>query len=88
MNRSDIRDPRIPGTTRDTAEVEFDEDGKAIGEGSPGWFTLNLRGGIQVTEYSHLTLGLENLLNKRYREHGSGINAPGFNVIVSLKNLF
>lgn len=88
LNRSDIRDPRIPGTTRDTAEVEFDEDGKAIGEGSPGWFTLNLRGGIQITEYSHLTLGLENLLNKRYREHGSGINAPGFNVIVSLNNLF
>ena len=88
LNRSDIRDPRIPGTTRDTGEVEFDADGNAIGEGSPGWFTLNLRGGIRVTEYSRLTLALENLLNKRYREHGSGINAPGFNVIVSLNNLF
>ena len=88
LNRSDIRDPRIPGTTRETGEVEFDSDGNAIGEGSPGWFTLNLRGGMQVTEYSHLTLALENLLNKRYREHGSGINAPGFNVIISLNNLF
>ncbi len=88
LNRSDIRDPRIPGTTRDTGEVEFDSDGSAIGEGSPGWFTLNLRGGMQVTEYSRVTLALENLLNKRYREHGSGINAPGFNVIVSLNNLF
>ena len=88
LNRSDIRDPRIPGTTRDTGEVEFDSDGNAIGQGSPGWFTLNLRGGMQVTQYSHLTLALENLLNKRYREHGSGINAPGFNVIVSLNNLF
>ena len=88
LNRSDIRDPRIPGTTRDTGEVEFDSDGEAIGQGSPGWFTLNLRGGMQVTEYSRLTLALENLLNKRYREHGSGINAPGFNVIVSLNNLF
>ena len=88
LNRSDIRDPRIPGTTRETSEVEFDTAGNAIGEGSPGWFTLNLRGGMQVTEYSHLTLALENLLNKRYREHGSGINAPGFNVIVSLNNLF
>ena len=88
LNRSDIRDPRIPGTTREYSEVEFDSDGNAIGEGSPGWFTLNLRGGMQVTEYSQLTLALENLLNKRYREHGSGINAPGFNVIVSLNNLF
>ena len=54
LNRSDIRDPRIPGTTRDTGEVEFDSAGNAIGEGSPSWFTLNLRGGMQVTEYSHL----------------------------------
>ena len=88
LNRSDIRDPRIPGTTRDTGEVEFDSDGNAIGEGSPGWFTLNLRGGMQVSEYSQLTFALENLLDKRYREHGSGINAPGFNVIVSLNNVF
>ena len=88
LNRNDIRDPRIPGTTRDTGEVKFDSDGEAIGQGSPGWFTLNLRGGLQVTEYSRLSVALENLLNKRYREHGSGINAPGFNVIVSLNNLF
>jgi hemoglobin/transferrin/lactoferrin receptor protein len=88
LNRSDIRDPRIPGTTRDTGEVEFDANGAAIGEGSPGWMTLNLRGGFQVTQYNRLTLALENLLDQRYREHGSGINAPGFNVIVSLDNRF
>ncbi len=88
LNRSDIRDPRIPGTTRDTGEVKFDANGAAIGQGSPGWMTLNLRGGIQVTQYNRLTLALENLLDKRYREHGSGINAPGFNVVVSLDNRF
>ena len=88
LNRSDIRDPRIPGTTRDTGEVEFDANGAAVGEGSPGWMTLNLRGGFQVTQYNRFTLALENLLDKRYREHGSGINAPGFNLIVSLDNRF
>ena len=88
LNRSDIRDPRIPGTTRDTGEVKFDSNGEAIDQGSPGWVTLNLRGSVQVTEYNRLTLALENLLNKRYREHGTGINAPGFNVIVSLDNRF
>ena len=88
LNRSDIRDPRIPGTTRDTGEVQFDSTGAAIDQGSPGWVTLNLRGGIQVTQYNRLTLALENLLDQRYREHGSGINAPGFNVIVSLDNRF
>ena len=88
LNRSDIRDPRIPGTTRDTGEVQFDASGAAIGQGSPGWLTLNLRGGFQITQYNRLTLALENLLDQRYREHGSGINAPGFNVIVSLDNRF
>ncbi len=88
LSRSDIRDPRIPGTTRETGEVTFNSDGEAIGQGSPGWVTLNLRGGIQMTEVNRLTLALENLLDKRYREHGSGINAPGFNVIVSLDNRF
>ena len=88
LNRSDIRDPRIPGTTRDTGEVEFDANGAAVGEGSPGWMTLNLRGGFQVTQYNRFTLALENLLDQRYREHGSGINAPGFNLIVSLDNRF
>ena len=88
LNRSDIRDPRIPGTTRDTGEVQFDANGAAIGQGSSGWVTFNLRGGVQVTQYNRLTLALENLLDKRYREHGSGINAPGFNVIVSLDNRF
>ena len=88
LNRSDIRDPRIPGTTRDIGEVEFDSNGAAIDEGSPGWITLNLRGGYQITQYNRLTLALENLLDQRYREHGSGINAPGFNVIASLDNRF
>ena len=36
LNRSDIRDPRIQGTTRDTGEVEFDSSGAAIGQGNTG----------------------------------------------------
>ena len=30
LNRSDIRDPRMPGKTRDPAEVEFDSNGHAV----------------------------------------------------------
>ena len=88
LNRGDIRDPRIPGTTRDTGEVKFDDNGNAIDQGTPGWVTLNIRGGVQVSEYNRLTLALENLFDKRYREHGTGIDAPGFNFIVSLDNQF
>ena len=88
MNRSDIRDPRMPGKTRDPAEVEFDANGYAVDAGTPGWWTLNVRGGIKLFDYTHLTLSLENLLDRRYRPHGTGVNAPGFNVSLSLDNRF
>ncbi|MBI1923582.1 TonB-dependent receptor, partial [Candidatus Poribacteria bacterium] len=88
LNRDDIRDPRIPGKTRETKEVTFDADGRAIDAGTPGWVTLNIRGGVRLTEYNRLNLALENILDKRYREHGSGIDAPGINLIVSLDNRF
>ena len=88
LNRSDIRDPRIQGSTRDPAEVEFDSNGAAIDAGTPGWWTLNVRGGVKLFDYTRLTLSVENLLNLRYRQHGSGVNAPGFNVSLSLDNRF
>ncbi|RKU19331.1 hypothetical protein C6503_07695 [Candidatus Poribacteria bacterium] len=88
LNRSDIRDPRIQGSTRDPAEVEFDSNGAAIDAGTPGWFTLNVRGGVKLFDATRLTLSLDNLLNKRYRQHGSGITSPGFNVSLSLDNRF
>ena len=88
LNRSDIRDPRIQGSTRDPAEVEFDSNGAAIDAGTPGWWTLNVRGGVKLFDYTRLTLSFDNLLNQRYRPHGSGVNAPGFNVSVSLDNRF
>ena len=88
LNRSDIRDPRVQGSTRDPAEVEFDDNGNAVDAGTPGWWTLNIQGGVKLFEYTRLTLGFENLLDRRYRPHGSGVNAPGFNVSVSLDNRF
>ena len=88
LNRSDIRDPRIQGSTRDPAEVEFDSNGAAVDAGTPGWWTLNVRGGVKLFESTRLTLAFENLLDRRYRPHGSGVNAPGFNVSVGLDNRF
>ena len=88
LNRSDIRDPRIQGKTRDPAKVEFDNNGDAVDAGTPGWWTLNVRGGVKLFEYTRLTLAFENLLDQRYRPHGSGVNAPGFNVSVGLDNRF
>ena len=88
LSRGDIRDPRIPGLTRDVEGVEFDENGRTVDAGTPGWFTLNIRGGMRLTEYNRLMVGIENILNRRYREHGSGVDGPGVNFIISLDNRF
>jgi len=45
--------------------------------GTAGYHTLNLRSGMRVGHNGKLTLGLENILDRHYRIHGSGIDAPG-----------
>lgn len=53
--------------------------------GSPGWATANLRGHYRLPYALRLHAGVENLFDYNYREHGSGINAPGRNFIVNLE---
>jgi TonB-dependent heme/hemoglobin receptor len=50
--------------------------------GTPGWTTINARIGWQPSESLGVTLRLENLGDRRYREHGSGIDEPGRSLIV------
>jgi outer membrane receptor protein involved in Fe transport len=45
--------------------------------GTAGWVTMNLLASWQVNEGLELGLKLRNLGDKNYREHGSGIDAPG-----------
>jgi TonB-dependent heme/hemoglobin receptor len=49
--------------------------------GTPGWTTINARVGWQPTDALGVTLRLENLGDRRYREHGSGLDEPGRSVI-------
>ncbi len=53
--------------------------------GTAGWATLNFRAGWQPDPHWALQLDLENVLDKNYREHGSGIDAKGINAIASLR---
>jgi len=55
---------------------------------TPGFVTANLRGGYQVSESTDLVIILENLLDKNYRWHGSGVDAVGFNLQVSYRIRF
>jgi len=49
-------------------------------EGTAGWGTLNILLDWQATPSLQLGLRLENLADKSYREHASGIDAPGRNI--------
>lgn len=55
---------------------------------TPGFVTFNLRGGYRLTERTDLVVVFENLLDKNYRFHGSGVDAPGFNLQLSYRIRF
>jgi hemoglobin/transferrin/lactoferrin receptor protein len=56
--------------------------------GTDGWVTLNLRLGWRWSDRLFGTFALENITDKSYREHGSGLDAAGLNAIVSLQTNF
>jgi outer membrane receptor protein involved in Fe transport len=53
-----------------------------------GWMMLEVRGGVPLGERVQLTMGASNLLDKNYRTHGSGVDAPGFGVYVNVQYRF
>lgn len=61
----------------DLSDVRIDPDGTA------GWATANLRLAWSPEERWRLQLALNNLLDKPYREHGSGIDAPGLGMTLT-----
>ncbi|MFC1718425.1 TonB-dependent receptor plug domain-containing protein [Candidatus Poribacteria bacterium] len=81
LSSGDRRDPRIPGLIRGSDE----DDPRA---GTPGWLTLNFRTGMDLGNWPRLIVGVENITDKRYREHGSGVNGAGTNFVVSMDHEF
>lgn len=75
--RFTTRQNRLSG--RDLADPRINPNGTG------GWATLNLRAGWKPDSRWALQLDLENVLDKNYREHGSGIDAAGINVIAGLR---
>ncbi|MBI2903621.1 MAG: TonB-dependent receptor [Candidatus Methylomirabilis oxyfera] len=56
--------------------------------GTPGSVTANVRLGWEISERFRARLAVENVFDQPYREHGSGIDAPGINAMVSLEARF
>lgn len=52
---------------------------------TPGWFTINVRLGYNITRNLRVNASCENLTDNRYRIFASGVNAPGRNFIFSLR---
>jgi hemoglobin/transferrin/lactoferrin receptor protein len=68
---------------------EYNADGEdnaqyATAEGSPGWYTLNLKAQWQF-ERIRLQAGVENILDKHYRQFASGFSAAGRNLVLALR---
>jgi hemoglobin/transferrin/lactoferrin receptor protein len=57
-------------------------------DGTPAWFTLNIRGAYQFNETIELSGAVENILDQHYRPYSSGISAPGINLILALRAKF
>jgi hemoglobin/transferrin/lactoferrin receptor protein len=53
-----------------------------------GWYTLNFKVALYLSQYVAITAGVENIEDKLYRPYSSGINAPGRNFIASLSAKF
>jgi outer membrane cobalamin receptor len=50
-----------------------------------GWAAVNVRGAAPLAPRLDLNFALENLADRNYRHHGSGIDAAGFNAWLSLR---
>ncbi len=61
---------------------------QATVDGTPSWYTLNIRTAYQLNKVLNIQLGMENIQDSYYRNFASGISASGRNVVVAVKARF
>jgi outer membrane receptor protein involved in Fe transport len=71
----------LPGVSSDTLRVPLYTQ-------TAGWLALEIRGGVPLGERVSVNFALMNLLDRNYRIHGSGVDAPGANAWVGLRYRF
>lgn len=54
----------------------------------PGWYTLNLKAMLRLTDAFSFSVGVENITDQRYRPYSSGVTAAGRNLVASAKASF
>jgi hemoglobin/transferrin/lactoferrin receptor protein len=65
-----------------------DNEAFATPEGTPAWYTLNVRTAYGITPYLSIQAAVENIRDTNYRGFASGVSAPGRNFILALRGQF
>jgi hemoglobin/transferrin/lactoferrin receptor protein len=80
-----IRDRVLPvGATINGVTILDDGTRVPLYTRTPAFVTANVRVGLTITGRLRATLAVMNLLDRNYRVHGSGVDAPGINVFAAL----
>lgn len=61
------------------------DDSRIPADGTPGYGVLHLRSRYQITDQIGVNLALENVFDKLYKAHGSGIFEPGRRAVIELE---
>ena len=72
---------------------DYNADGEdnpqyATKDGMPGWMTLNFRASLNLISYLQLQIGVENILDRNYRQFASGFSSAGRNFVISVRLTF
>jgi outer membrane receptor protein involved in Fe transport len=78
LHPSDEQDLRICETSTHSGMLRSDCNG------TKGYYTLNLRGGVALMDAFRVNAALMNLTDQKYKTHGSGFYAPGFDARLSI----
>ena len=77
---------QMPEEEKNKTEIyALDENGNVH---SPAWYTLNFKTLYKFNEKIHISGGVENLTDQRYRPYASGVSAAGRNFILALTGFF
>ena len=92
VDRGLVRDGRLVSTGETLGQVQQRVLGGstllAMFNQTPGFAVFGARAGIKLGSHVDLTLIGENLGDRNYRLHGSGVDEPGINVIARLRARF
>ena len=81
-----IRDRVLPlGATINGVTIVDDSTRVPLFTNTPAFASASLEAGVPIRRNLQLNLALVNVLDRNYRIHGSGVDAPGINVYVRVR---